>query len=274
MRPEQRVIAKLSGVDSDLSRYVNDYRVGSSVLAYAVGDYLYIGTILPMNHLYFDMKVPNTVTAKVSVEIWWAGAWQAAVDIDDNTNGLKANGKIFFNAQFNRSWDSEQECSRVTGLEAQEIYNMYWTRVSWDATLNPLTEINYIGQKFSDDTIMFSYFPDLAQPEMLEAFKAGKVSWDEQHFMASEFVVKDLLKRDILKSRTQILDPYDFKDAACFKAAEYIYFGMGKPYLEIMTGARDRYKEEMNMRFYKVDLNKNSRLDPIERVVSTRFLKR
>lgn len=274
MRLEQRVFQNLNGNLSDISRYVNNFRSGSQVFAYQTGDYLYIGTVLPMNHIYFDMKVANTAAANVKVEIWYNLEWTDAVDVEDDTDGLKQNGLVFFGPQFNRGWNMQCYSKDVIGLENTEIYDMYWTRISWDADLDALTEINYVGQKFSDDDILFAWFPDLDQDNMKASFQTGKTTWDEQHFMASEFIVKDLLKRDILKTRQQILDPYEFKDAAAYKCAEFIYSALGRPYFDQMANARERYKEEMNMRFFKTDKNATGRLESVERVISTRFLGR
>lgn len=270
MRLEQRVIFNTT----DISEKVNDFRSGSQTFNYVDGQFLYIGTLLPFNHLFFELGVANTVPSNVNVEIWWANSWSQAIDINDGTQGLFQSGKIFFSSQINRGWDWEREAKTVIGLSAFEIYNMFWTRLSWDETLNPLTVIKYIGQKFSDDATLYSYFPDLQLPDIIEAFGTGKTDWNEQHYMAAEHIVKDLTKRDIIKARQQILDPYLLKDAACYKVAEIVYRGMGKPYFDLMQEARDRYKDEMNFKFYNVDLNQDSRLDDIERVISTGFLTR
>lgn len=406
MRFDQRVIFNTT----DISEKVNDYRTGTQLFNYTAGQYLYVGSALPFNHLFFEMSVGNyinvyevqtltfptligatasdyiviydktggawavaldttgadpdptgalwtsipgankikvnisgaTTAAQVAtlafaglisltgfsavitlvdnangtltstqtaygattnpiphnaddsgagsitgvevtagsagatptIEYWWGNAWETAVDVQDNTVGLSETGSLQFSTYIDHGWDWEQRASDVTGLSAFQIYNMFWLRISWNNTFKPTAAINYIGQKFSNDQILYSYFPDLSLTEVLESFGAGKTTWNEQHYMAAEHIVKDLIKRQIIVSRSQILDPFLFKDASCYKVAEIVYRGLGKAYFDQMQDAADRYSKEMNMKFYRIDQNQNARLEPQERTSPTGFFTR
>lgn len=270
MRLEQRVRFQTT----DISESVNDFRTGTAAFAYASGQYLYIGSLLPFNHLYFELGTVNAVAATPTIEMWWNKAWTAAVDVYDGTGGLFTSGRIQWNTDLDEGWDCEQRSNDVTGLGGTEIYNMFWLRLSWSATLSVGTTIKYIGQKFSDDDTLFSYYPDLALSNILESFESGKTTWNEQHYMASEQIKKDLIKRSIVSARAQILDPYMFKDAACHKVAEIIYQGLGRPYFDQMKIATARYKEEMDIKYFNVDKNADGRLDACERTTSTTFMGR
>jgi len=267
---DQRVIHQTT----DISEAVNNFRSGSYVFPYVAGQYLYVGSLLPFNNLFFEMAVVNNIATVPSIDIWWNTAWEPAVDINDQTTGLFSSGTITFSPELEKNWSFERRASDVTGLSSFQIYNMFWTRFSWSVTMNILTKINYIGQKFSDDSMLFSYYPDLANTELLTAFQVGKTTWTEQHYMATEKIIKDLIKRNIIKARMQVLDPYLFKDAACHAVAEIAYAGLGKPYFEQKAVAREAYKEEMNIKFYNIDQNADGRLEPIERIVQTGFLRR
>lgn len=277
----QRVFHSISGSLTDISEAVNDFRAGTYVFPYLVGDYLYIGSLLPFNHLFIELAQPNVIDLMVptpipipTIQIWWNTEWKNAVDVLDGTNGLLQNGKIQFTTDIDEGWSSQRRASDISALADLNIYNMFWMRISWDQPMDTATEVAYIGQKFSDDSILFSYFPDLAQTDLMEAFATGKTDWNEQHYMGAEEIVKDLIKRSIIKARGQILDPYLFRDASAYKVAEIIYRGMGRPYFEQMQDAFKRYESAMNIKYYNVDENADARLDEVERATSTGYMTR
>src|SRR4051812_15153423 len=94
----QRVIDNAT----DISVKVNDWRALTHTFAYTSGNYLYVGSEVPFNNLYFDIGTANAVTGTtVSAQIWWANSWNSAVDVIDetaNANGasLAQSGRIIF----------------------------------------------------------------------------------------------------------------------------------------------------------------------------------
>lgn len=273
---EQRVLHE----DNDISTNVNDFRTNHTNFTYSTGEYLYIGTIVPMNNLFFELSVVNNVAATVSIDIWYGSQWVSAVDIIDETDGLFSSGRIQWNTNILKGWDREQYSKDVTGLSATSaIYNMYWIRMSWDANLKPNMAIKYMGQKFANDAILYSRYPDLNNQTMLDSFDPSnpsgtKTNWDEQHFAVAEYMVKDLKRRGIIKSRGQILDYSMFEEAACHKVAEFIYTAFGRPYFDQMVEARSAYKEMMNAKYFNTDVNATGSLELLERKVSSAYLRR
>lgn len=270
MIQDQRVI--YSG--SDISINVNDFRSSSALIPYEVGQYIYVGSILPFNNLWFDLLVKNTLPTTISVDIWWGNAWVPAVDILDESEGMTKNGRLNFNTNRLKGWDIEQTTDDVAGLEAFEIYWRYWVRLSWSADFNPLTSISYVGQRFSNDEVLYSFYPDLSQQDILLSFESGKTTWDEQHYMAAEHIVMDLKKRNIVRSKSQLMDWSIFQAAACHRIAEMVYMAFGSPYFDQMKEARKSYNEAMNIKFYQADLNASGSLDPAERTISTGYGRR
>lgn len=265
---DQRVLFN----STDISQAVNDYRTGVASFAYTSGDYLYIGGVLPFNNLWIELGTVNAVAASVSIDLWFGHAWVPAVDILDGTAGLTATGRLQWTTDLNKSWDVEQYSKYVTGLPAgSAIYNMYWMRLSWDTTLTAGTTIKYIGQKFSDDSQLYSFYPDLNNSAVRTSFASGKTDWTEQHYMAAEHIIRDLRKGGIIVSRGQIMDYAMLVDASCHKVAETVYQAFGEPYFEQLKQARAAYKEACNLKFFNVDRNADGRLDPVERVFSTDF---
>lgn len=267
MNQEQRVIYETT----DISKEVNDFRAGVADFAYTVGQYLYIGSLLPFNNLWFEMNSLNLVTTVPTVEIWYNSTWTPAVDVVDETNGLKASGRLQWNTHIDKSWMQELKTERIPALATFSIYNMYWMRISWSVTMTATTKIAYVGQKFANDQTLKSFYPDLLLANILDSYQTGKTDWNEQHFMAAEHIVRDLRKRNIIKTRSQLLEHSFFADAACHKVAEIVYTAFGSPYLEQRDGASKAYTDALNVSYYGVDQDADGRLDPCERQISTQF---
>lgn len=271
MYQDQRVIYNTI----DFSPKVNDFRAGTQNFAYTAGSYLYVGSILPFNNLWFEMGTLNVNATTLTVKIWWGNAWHDAVDVIDETVGLTVNGRIVWNTDRLKGWDIEQTSEDISGgLSSFKIYNHFWVRLDWSADFSGGSTLKYVGQKFATDAKLYSMYPDLNNTQLLTSFAASKTSWDEQHYMAAEQIVRDLKKADIIKSRSQILDYSLFQDAACHKVAEIAYVALGRPYFDQLQEARKQYKEAMNMKFFGVDLNQNGSLDQVERATSTGFMRR
>jgi hypothetical protein len=270
MIQNQRVIYNTS----DISTKVNDYRAGTQAFSYTSGQYLYIGSVLPMNNIWFEMSPVNNVATTVSIQIWWGNAWHNAVDIIDETSGLNSTGRIQWSTDRLKGWDIEQDSKDVTGLESFSIYWKYWLRLSWANNFGNSPQIKYVGQKYSIDDVLYSFYPDLSNANILEGFESGKTSWDEQHYFAAECIEKDLRKRNIIKSRNQILDWSLLQEASCHKVAETCYRAFGQPYAEQLLRASKDYSNALNLSFYNTDQNANGNLDPDERNISTHFVTR
>lgn len=264
----QRVIYETT----DISVAVGDYRVGAYALNYAEPNKIYIAANCPFNNLWMELSTVATGDAGLPIiEVWFNGSWYDVVDIIDQTEGMTKSGRISWSLHIDGGWNSEQE-SKTVGLSSFQIYNRYWLRIGWPS---PFTAgVAYIGQKFSDDTVLSSIYPDLMQPQILSGFKAAKTNWNEQHFMASEAIIKDLRKRNFAVDRGQIMDWSVFEDAACHKVAEIVYQAFGTPYREHVAEAKRRYQEEMASRIYAIDVNQNGHVEVGEITRKSGFMTR
>lgn len=271
MFSEQRVLFDTV----DISEDVNDFRAGTADFDYVAGSFLYVGSVIPFNNLWVEMDTPNsTANPVVSIDIWDGNSWNPAVDIIDQSVGMTATGRLMFSPDFDKSWTLMDKSERVTGLETTKIYNLYWLRLSWDVDFDMGTKIAYIGQKLSDDAVLFSYYPDLNNTNLMTAFATGKTSWDEQHFMAAEQITRDLKRRGIIRDRGAILNPRLFVEASCHKVAEIIYTSMGPGYFELRQDVGKKYLDALNLKNYDQDVNADGKLDPDERQISTAFMTR
>lgn len=254
----QRVIHETT----DISIAVSDFRVGTYALNYLADEFVYIGASSPFNNIWIELSTPEEATVGTPyIEVWFNGTWHPVVDVIDQTDGMTKSGRVCWSLYIDGGWNSEQK-SETVGLSSFQIYNRYWLRLSWGSAFT--AGLAYIGQKFSTDSVLSAMYPDLMQSALLSGFKTGKTTWDEQHFMASEAVVKEIRKRNIALDRGQILDWTVFEDASAHKVAEIVYHAFGAPYRDHVIMAQKRYHDELNSRFYVIDRNSNGHVEQSE----------
>ena len=279
MMQDQRVIWDDDGTNVDISTLVNDYRSGSKTLPLvAVDDYLYIASDLPFNHRYIMVSSANDQASAISAAIWWSNEWVDAVDVIDTTSSggatLAQSGILQWRTNRLKGWDRELDSDDVTGVDNAAIYDMYWLRLTFSGDLNANTAIQYIGHKFSSDTVLTTYYPDLQNASLKTAYLSGKTDWNTQHFMAAECIIRDLKARHIVYSANQILDYGLFEEASCHKVAELIYNGLGRPYIDQKNEAAKYYSKAMQIAFNNIDLNRDGNLSERERRTSLRYMTR
>lgn len=248
---------------TDISVAVADFRVGTYALSYTAGEHVYIGSNSPFNNIWIELStvVAGPGAGGPTVEVWYNSSWSSVVDIIDQTEGLTKSGRVSWALDIDKGWNAEQKSVDV-GLTGTNVYNRYWLRLSWAG--NFTAGLAYLGQKFSSDTVMASLYPDLMQSQILSGFKTGKTSWDEQHFMASDAIIKEIRRRNYIVAQGQLLDWTVFEDAACHKVAQIVYQAFGAPYVDHVNNATKRYNDELNSKCFVIDSNMNGHAEIIE----------
>ncbi len=281
MNRDQRVIFSDNGTLYDRSVELGDYRSKTALFNYTTAqDYLFVGSYFPFNHKQFDISVANAVSSAVTVAIWDGSSFNNAVDVMDETviagasASLAQDGIIRWSTNKSKTWARQSESTDVTGLSGTVIYDMYWVRFSWSATMTGTTALKYVGQKFSTDTILYTYYPDLNNSDLQGAFASGKTDWNDQHYMASEQIVRDSRKKNILKSSGQIIDESIFEEVSTHKVAEIIYHGLGTSYADLKKDAAIKYKESLDQGFLNIDYDNDANLSDDERYTKQGFLSR
>lgn len=271
MLVNNRVIHSDNGTLKDLSINLNDLYNGNGALPFvAAEDKLYIGSDMPFNHRYFCVQYANDQASVASVEIWDGSSWRAAVDVLDQTkdaNGrsLTQTGILSWTCDKDYGFGLEDSTEDILELSTLKIYNMYWVRISFSHNLNTGTLLSYVGHKFSNDAQLEGYYPDLNRSDLKTAFKAGKTTWDDQHVLAAEEIIRDLRKGKVILSGNQILDFESFNDAAIHKCAEIIMRAMGDDYAENREAAIADYREALDKVYFPVDKDGDGKLDTEER---------
>lgn len=270
-----RIVWSDNGTLRDLSVSLNNIFSNTETIALtAAQDKIFIGSDLPFNHRYFNVTTLNDQASVVTVDIWDGSAWQAAVDVIDQTIGtsgktLSQKGIISWVVDRNHVWGKRDTTELMTGsgLETAKIYNMYWVRLTFSGDLKATTAVNYVGHKFSNDNDLSGYYPDLARTNVLSAFKSGKTSWDEQHLLAAEEIIRDLRKKNVIWNHNQIFGWEEFADAAVHKVAEIAFTAFGNDYETRRENARANYDEALEKVVESaIDKDMDGRLETVEKL--------
>lgn len=274
MLASNRVIWLDGATLKDLSAKLNNFYSDTQVVDYVhTTDKLYIGSDVPFNNRYFGLTVFNAVAATMTLEMWDGDEWVALVDIVDDTQAtsgtpLSQNGNIQWSTEKNETWALEASTEDMTGsgLTTLKIYDMYWVRISFSATLTATMALEYIGHKFSKDEDLNGYYPDLNRAVVLSAFKAGKTAWTEQHILAGEEIFKDLRGKRELWAKSQIFQLEPFRDASVHKVAQIAYTAFGSEYDGRRDEAESRYRDALeNAMSIGIDRNQDGHVTQGER---------
>lgn len=280
MLPDSRVILEDDTTLLDKSIALSDLsEAGVALAIVAAEDALYIGSDLPFNHRHFqvDPALPNAVAGDVSVEIWDGNAWRSAVNVLDLTKesgiSFARSGQIIFTPDRSYEWGLQDSTENIPALSTLKIYDKFWARFTFSGAFN--FTLQYVGHKFSKDSDLRVYYPDLDRPDAREAyFDENLPNWDRIHIAAAEEIIRDLRARQIIWSPNQILIPDIFRDAGAHKVAEMVYSPGGLNQQDKMENAQDKYKEAMNKLNFKVDKNGNGKIERQEAVPVSRLRRR
>lgn len=257
----KRIFYSDNGILRDLSVNLNKYDSIESEFDYISGeDYIYIGSRLPFNSLYFKVIAPNEMPANMYVEVWDGENWEFVNELIDETGAFQKSGYITFVPDRDTGWNMEDTNSGgniITGLDSLKIYDKYWMRISFDADLSSSVSLSWVGHLFADDADLGSEYPDLVKTSVKAAFKAGKTDWEEQLVRASEIVIEDLMINRVILDSSQILDRYDYRSATIQKAAEIIFNAFGDDFVDQKQRAREEYQRRLSNPTKKIDTNAN-----------------
>lgn len=278
MLSQNRIIFSNNGTLTDLSIPLSDYKAQTSVVDFTAGqDYIYIGGDMPFNHRYFELSVVNTEASTVTVDIWDGSEWEAAVDVLDETKlgsaSLGQSGIIRWTPNRDTAWGTEDSTEQIPDLATLKIYDMYWVRLNFTATLTGTTAIKYVGHKFSEDVDLEAYYPDLNIQATKTGFKTGKTDWDDQHFAAAEEIIMKLRKKKKFFTPNLILEPENFNLSAVHKVAYNIFGSFGDDYKDNRLAADADFLKAFNGIDFDFDKDGDGRLDLHEKPTSTGWIR-
>ena len=171
---------------------------------------------------------------------------------------------------------TKEDSEDIIGLEtAPKIYGFYWVRIKASGDLGAVS-VNYTGNKFSNDDEMYSYYPALDNQITRDQWEptsspGTKVTWQEQGFMASEMIVRDLKTRDEIRESGQVLDAEIFNTPNTHLQAAIIFGGLGRGFEDDRKVALGAYDKSMKLGRKNLDKNLSGKLDSTDRAVRTSF---
>jgi hypothetical protein len=279
MDRNNRIIYSDNGVLTDYSVELNDFRSGTSSFTFvAAEDAFYVGSELPFNNRFIEIGTANVNASVVSVELWNGSSWVAAVDVVDETSvsgkSLAQSGHISWSKSKEMLW-SQEDTETITGLTTLKIFDLYWAKFKFSADLSAST-IKYIGQKFSNDSVLAGFWPEISISSTKAQWPVQpKNDWNEQHYEASQIVIRDLRQKAVLISGNQILNWELFQEACAHRCAEIIMNSFGKDWIEMVEKAHDYYTAALDSVWtYQIDKNGNIRIDESERITDSRIVRK
>lgn len=267
----QRVFFSNNGNLTDISKTVNNaINSDSATIDFVNGeDYIYIGSPIPFLNRYFHISTANDQAATLTVEIWNGSTWNSAVDVIDDTDSagvsLATSGVVQWTTDRDTSWALIGTTEDIPTLSTLRVYNMHWARLNFSADLKATTAFNYLGWKFSSDADLAAIYPDLALAATLDAFSSGKTNWNDQHILAAEILIADLIRQHYINSGNQIFAYEQFNFAAIHKVAEIIFDAFGDNYADQKVSAMKNYKLHLNQGVFVIDRNQDGHRSQYER---------
>lgn len=236
---------------SDETKTLENYHSGTLTKTWVADeDALYIGSRLPFNHLYIKMGgTVNDISSVLTVEYWDGTEFQTAVDLLDETSPsgktFSQSGFVNFSPDKDYAW-SKDDTENVTGLTTKKIYDLYWIKLTVSENLTASVIFSWIGQKFSDDNDIGTYYPDLLDSTLMGKFESGKSDWEEQHIAAASIIVQDLRAKGLIIERGQLVEREDLRLASVAKVAVIAYTPFDDDYSISLENAMKEYSHRIN----------------------------
>lgn len=255
-----RILYSNNGTIEDMSVILGNYSSGTKALTFTASeDAIYIGSRLPLNHIYFKLSSVSSINASMSVQYYDGNAWVNMVELIDETAGLSSSGFIQFTPDRLKGWmmrSTNYAGESVLGLTSVTIYDLYWLKVTFASDFT--ATLAWVGNLFSNDADLGVEYPDLVRPATISNYKPGKTNWEEQHVRAAQILVDDLINKNVICGPSQILDWREFTNAAIHKTAEIALNAFGDDYVENVVSARKEYNGRLSKRLYRVDRNNDA----------------
>ena len=269
-----RIIFSDNGTLRDLTSNLLNYKAGSELFDYTVNeDSLFIGVRFPLNSLHFKFDTPNTETASIAVKYWNGVEFLPMAEVIDGTEStgaaLSQNGFIDWTPDKQQAFKRDdtvhsQTNEKVTGLGNIAIYDRFWYKIDFDATLSIDTELSWIGTYFNEDADMYDEYPILNDSQIMTRFETGKTSWEAQAVRAADLIVADLVKSNIIQSGNQLLYRRELKEASVCKTAEIIFGAFGDDFKDDKAAARKEYNSRIKKDIFVTDKDSDGRVDEVE----------
>lgn len=268
----KRFIFNDNGTLSDYSTELVDYHSGTGLVNYVLTeDSIYIGSELPFNSLYFDVSAANDQASVVSVSYYNGTTFESMVDVQDETASsgvtLAQSGHIIWTPNRDSRWQRLSNTEDLAALADVTIYDLYWLKIDFSASLAVTTALSFIGPKFCEDADLTGEHVLFANSTFKSNYESGKTDWEKEIILASRLIVTDLKKKQAIVSGDQLLERRILTDACVSKTAELIFTNLGDDYNNDRDNARAEYKARLDLPNFSADKDGDAMLDASEKGV-------
>jgi hypothetical protein len=233
------------------------------------GDYIYVGQYFPFNNFTIDPLVANTSGAEMLVEYWDGSNWTDMVDLLDGTSSgsvsLARHGTVQFSPDKDSSWTRVSDVSDETGMGLGElkVYDLYWSRVSFDAPLSATASIKELRYKFCEHADLAKVDPEIN--EYLNGWGGvSKTTWNEQIFEASDNIISELKERKLILHEGQILRFDDVYKACVYQTLMLIYSQLGPSFTNKYEYFERLYKQHLGDKRFTFDATRDGMVNTSE----------
>lgn len=209
----------------------------------AAEDRLDVSYVKPFSSVYVELVTANTVSGKLSAEIYNGTTWEEVLIIDE-TRGLSRSGFI--------SWDKS-----LMNVESDKFSIRFSVDVDTSAVV--FRAINIV---FSSDNILKREFFEIDNANILPKNEASHIS---THVASRDMIVQHLRNMGYIKDNSSKISPWDLHDiseikqAAKFLSLSKIFFNLSdsvednwwKKYKEY----EDKFQEAFRLARISLDLN-------------------
>lgn len=258
LRTRLDVIYSDGAVETNYSDEAQDFSRDNFDIQLTTDDFIYIGYKKPINALYVAMATPNTIPSSLSLEYYSESGW-SQLEISDDTRALARNGFI--------SW------LRVSDSAEIEIASktQHWLRLSSNDDIDQVT-FQAINLVLADDNDIMQEVPTL-----LDAcfYPSGQTSHLLQHVATRNYVISRLRYKGYIKYDSEqkdqninewdILDIYEFRQAATYHAIAQIYLGLSDDPEDHYWAKYQEYEKKFDQAFNNglttIDLDDDGKVD-------------
>lgn len=220
---------------------------------------VYIGRAHKFNNRYLSIKNGAVASAQLVAEYWNGSTWNAFENFSDETDGLQASGFL--------TWEERPEWLKATVSQIMVAplagtEPLYWIRLRLLVAPVAAVELEAVKCVFSDDRLLTSI-----HPEILQYLPAGKTNFMEQHELAKDAIVAEMIKKGVIAYEEQIKDVEQWLLCASYKCASIILAAI--PGDERLAAVKKEMDEQYNVTrpelAASLDTNQSENLDAAEK---------
>ena len=236
-----RIILSDNGTLTDITEATHTYSTTGTAHSFvAAEDALYIGSRFPMSEKFFKT---SGGLGSITVKYWDGTQFSEVINLRDGTLGWSQDGYIKIVPDRDNGW-TKADTADITELTGVTVYDQYWMEITVN-TDAPI-DLAWVGDLFCQDADIGAEYPDLIRSTVLDGFTSGKVDWEEQRAVATQFMVEDMIGRAVIKSSNQLFEVERFRRTCVSRVAQIIFSAFGSDYEDDRLKAQKNYSDRFN----------------------------